>query len=77
MKCKGKIIFSGELFKLDIQSEEKVNAAPNLLSEKIFDVIKFTAEEFMLGKLRDIDHVDYLSLSPYAIHEYTRALLFQ
>lgn len=57
--------------------EEKVNAAPNLLNEKIFDVIKFTAEEFMLGKLRDIDHVDYLSLSPYAIHEYTRALLFQ
>ena len=28
MKCKGRIIFSGELFKLDIQSEEKVNAAP-------------------------------------------------
>lgn len=27
MKCKGKIIFSGELFKLDLQSEEKVNAA--------------------------------------------------
>ena len=26
MKCKGKIVFSGELFKLDLQSEEKVNA---------------------------------------------------
>jgi hypothetical protein len=35
MKCKGKIVFSGELFKLDLQSEEKVNAAPNLLSEKV------------------------------------------
>ena len=35
MKCKGRIIFSGELFKLDHQSEEKVNAAPNLLSEKV------------------------------------------
>mgnify|MGYP001178283312 CR=1 FL=1 len=34
MKCKGKIIFSGELFRLDRQSEQKVNAAPNLLSEK-------------------------------------------
>ena len=42
MKCKGKIVFSGELFKLDLQSEEKVNAAPNLLSEKVIDVIKFT-----------------------------------
>ena len=38
MKCKGRIIFSGELFKLDLQSEEKVNAAPNLLSEKVIDV---------------------------------------
>jgi len=30
MKCKGRIIFSGELFKLDLQSEEKVNAAPTV-----------------------------------------------
>jgi len=30
MKCKGRIIFSGELFKLDLQSEEKVNAAPKV-----------------------------------------------
>ena len=45
MKCKGKIVFSGELFKLDLQSEEKVNAAPNLLSEKVIGVIKFTKEE--------------------------------
>jgi len=40
MKCKGKIVFSGELFKLDLQSEEKVNAAPNLLSEKVIHLKK-------------------------------------
>lgn len=61
MKCKGKIIFSGELFKLDLQSEEKVNAAPNLLSEKVFDVIKFTKEEVLSGKSRDIDHIEYIA----------------
>ena len=71
MKCKGKIVFSGELFKLDLQSEEKVNAAPNLLSEKVIDVIKFTKEEVLSGKSRDIDHIDYISLSLSSIPGYT------
>ena len=71
MKCKGRIIFSGELFKLDLQSEEKVNAAPNLLSEKVIDVIKFTKEEVLSGKSRDIDHIDYISLNLSSIPGYT------
>lgn len=40
MKYKGKIIFSGELFKLDRQSDEKVNAALNLLSEKVTNIVE-------------------------------------
>ena len=71
MKCKGKIIFSGELFKLDLQSQEKVNADQIFLSEKVFDLIKFTKEEVLSGKSRNIDHIDYLSLSLSSIPGYT------
>ena len=71
MKWKGKIIFSSELFRLDRYSEQKVNAAPNLLSEKVFDIIKFTKEEVLSGKSRYIDQIDYLSLSLSSIPGYT------
>ena len=50
---------------------KEVNAAPNLLSEKVIDVIKFTKEEVLSGKSRDIDHIDYISLNLSSIPGYT------
>ena len=63
------ITLHSKLKKNDIIKE--VNAAPNLLSEKVIDVIKFTKEEVLSGKSRDIDHIDYISLNLSSIPGYT------
>jgi hypothetical protein len=62
-KIKGKIIFSNEIFELDLPSSKKVEIFSNIKNNEKIDIIKFSKTDILFGREREINHIDHFTLT--------------
>jgi hypothetical protein len=61
-KINGKIIFSNEIFELDLSSSKKAEIFSNIKNNEKIDIINLSKTDILFRKDRKINHIDHFTL---------------